>query len=603
MPLEYDETKFKEAQDHGEILKSSHSARNTMQNAMADMYLMKWEDEKKVKAGQESVAVTRSPSAHNKVEGAVRLLSTTAPKWSVPRETNQKNVDTVSSKIEQWVARIFECASRVTGEKIERSVAQSQILFGETVIAVDRTSDIVAQLEGKRGDEKDSWLEAAIVRAQRVADRAPYLFTSWDPRSCYPSFDKLGLQAFYREVSITAGEVMDEFGELEVTGTLQAMRKPDEIVTRDEIVTLCHYWDYVMRYVWLYGSSKPLVAEEHKLSFIPVVCQLGEGSRLLRDPENWRLPFLYAVWRSNQWSNENLYLTVAATATAAFGSNPMYTAHVQSLERQLDIDHSVPGGVIKLIAGSGEDYSPTPKMVIDQSLLIGLERARSDIEESTIYGQTLGQPLGNNATYSMTALLHQAGRLPLAVPQEMAGRALAAAGKIALQWCKLTGKTVAGYAGYEAELQPSDIPDNVELDCKLDVALPQDRLGNINVARMATDPSNQLASKAWAQQNILSIEQPDQMLKEIMAEQTIQTMFGQYLQQMIQQAQMAQQQAQQAQMQPPQGQPPQGQPGMQGQGIPPQVMAGGMQGPQPMPGEQQQLPPEMAGGENAPYGG
>jgi hypothetical protein len=206
----------------------------------------------------------------------------------------------------------------------------------------------------------------------------------------------------------------------------------------------------------------------------------------------------------------------------------------------------------------------------------------------------------------MTALLHQAGRLPLAVPQEMAGRALAAAGKIALEWCKLTGKTTAGYEGNEAELQPSDIPENFELDCKLDVALPQDRLGNVNVARMATDPNNPLTSVAWAQANVLGIEQPDQMAKEILAEQTIKAMFVQYIQQMMQQAQAQQQaamQAQQAQMQGQQGPPMAGQSpmqgapgqGMPGQGIPPEVMAGGMQGPQPAPGQQQQLPPEMAG--------
>jgi hypothetical protein len=588
MPLEYDTTKFSEAQELGRQLKAQHAKRNEMQDAMEDMYLMEWEDEAKYKAGQEAVAVTRSPSAHNKVEGATRLLSTTAPKWSVPRETNRKEIDPQSSAIEKWVARVFECASRVTGEKIERAVAQSIVLFGETYIAVDRTSDMVAQLS-KRKEGSDPWMIAAIKRAETVSKKAPYLFTVWDPRTCYPSFDKLGLQALYREVKTTVGQIQDEFGQVDgLTGA------------RNDSLTLCSYWDYVYRYIWLWDAGAPIVAEQHGLPFIPVVCQLGEGSRsLFTDLENWRIPFLYPVWKSNQWSNENLYLTVAATATAAFGSNPMFTAVLQNPETQLDIDHSTPGGIIRL--RPGESFQPTPKLVIDQSLLIGLERARSDIEESTIFGQTLGAPLGSNATYSMTALLHQAGRLPLAVPQDMAGRALAAAGKIALEWAKLTGTTSAGYDGYNVELSPKDIPDNIELDCKLDVALPQDRLGNINVARMATDPSNPLASRAWAQTNILSIEQPDEMQKEIMAESVTQAYWQQYIQQMLQQAQQKQQAQQQAQMQqqmPPQGAPTPGQPG--GAGIPPEVMAGGMQGPQPMPGEQQQLPPDMMGGENAP---
>jgi len=577
MVMIYDSEKFKEAQDHGEDLKALHSQRNDMDDAMENMYLVKWDNEDKYTTAQESVAVTRSPSAHNKCEGAIRLLSTTAPKFSVPREKNKKDVDPTSSKIEQWCTRVWECASRVTSEKLERSVAQSQILFGESVIAVDRTSDILDQLLARRSQVGDDWLEAAIVRAERISKQAPFLFTVWDPRTCFPDFDKFGLRAMYREVETTAGAALDEFGHL--AGIVE---------DRNTTITICSYWDYVWRYTWLLGSAYPLIAEKHGLPFIPVVCQLGEGSRLFADPENWRLPFLYSVWRSNQWSNENLYLTVMATATAAFGSNPMFTAVVQNEDRSLIVDHSVPGGRITLLPG--ESYTPTPKMVIDPSIMTGLERARQDIEESTIYGQTLGEPIGPQATYSMTALLHQAGRLPLSMPQEMAGRAIAGALKIALEWTKKSGKKLtAGTPGYTYDLQPSDIPDGVEIDCKLDVALPQDRLGNVNVARMATDPNNPLTSVAWAQTNVLGIEQPDEMTKEIMAERATQIMFMQYLQQMQQQQQMQQ-------MPPQQGQP------TPGPGMPPEMMAGGMQGPQPAPGQQQQLPPEMAGGPGVPYG-
>jgi hypothetical protein len=183
----------------------------------------------------------------------------------------------------------------------------------------------------------------------------------------------------------------------------------------------------------------------------------------------------------------------------------------------------------------------------------------------------------------------------------MAGRALAAALKISLMWTKHSQKkSEAGSYNDSVELEPKDIPDNVEIDCKMDIALPQDRLGNVNVAKMATDPNNPLASVAWAQTNILGIDQPDQMMKEILTERAALAMFQQYMQQMMQQAQMQQQQAMQGQQMqgPPQAQM---QPGMEGaQGIPPEMMANGMQGPQPMPGEQQQLPPEMAGGPGAP---
>ncbi len=594
MMLDYDPIKFKEAQDLGQLLKSQNGKRNQNMDEMQKMANMIWDDEQKIRGANDSVAITRSPSVANKLDGATRLLSTTAPKWSVPRETNRKEVDPKSSAIEKWVTRVFECASRITSEKIETDVARSFLTFGMSVIAVDRTSDIISQLEKRRKEnEVDLWLEAAIVRATAVSKKAPYLFTVWDPRTCYPSFDKLGLQALYREVTTTVGAVQDEFGQ--VAGLSDSAARTDEVI-------LCSYWDYVYRYTWLWTAGEPLVAEKHGLPFIPVVVQMGSSSRsLYTKPEDWVRPFFYNVWRSNQWANENLYLTLMATATGAIGANAMYSAFLQNPEQDLNIDYSTLGGVAKFKIG--ESFGPTPKMVIDQSVMIGLERAAQDIEQSTIFGQTLGQPLGQNATYSMTALLHQAGRLPLAIPQEMSGRALAAAGKIALEWCKLTGKTSAGYDGYNVELTPADIPDNLELDCKLDIALPQDRLGNVNVARMATDPNNPLTSVAWAQTNVLGIEQPDEMAKEIMAENVARAFFAQYMQQMMQQAQQMQAQA----PQPPPGAQPGQQPPMPPGGagpVPPEMMAqmqaGGMQGPMPAPGEQQQMPPEMMGGPNAP---
>jgi hypothetical protein len=587
-PFEYDTDHFNEVVEHGQQLKTQHVNRNDMQNAMENMFLMKWQNEDLAKQGKGKTAVTRSPSVHNKVKGGSRLLSTTEPKFSVPRETNMADTDEKASKIEKWCARVFESACRATGEKVDRAVTTSAILFGEIYIAVDRTENLVTQhekqLEAKGG--KDRWLEVAIKRTQDTAKRAPYLYNVWDPRTCYPEFDRLGMNCLYREVNTTVGKVRDEFGD--VKGLSETSRL-------DQVV-LCSWWDFVYRYIWLSGFAQPILAEEHNLPFIPVVCQLGEGSRSLFSlPENWRLPMLYPVWRSNQWDNENMYLTIAATSTLAWGSNPMFTLTTPDLEREIAIDASVPGGVIKLKAG--ETFGPTGKIVIDPSVLMGLERARQDIEDSTIYSQTLGQPLGANATFSETALLHQAGRLPLAVPQEMGGRAIAAALKISLEWTKASGKkATAGSYKYDAELETTDIPDNVEVDCKLDIALPQDRLGNVNVAKMATDPNNQLASLEWAQTNILGIEQPDEMAKQILKERYFYAMAMAYLQQQMQAAQQQQQPPAQAGSAMP---PPEQMQGP-GQGIPPEVLANGMQEPGPMPGEEQIMPPEMAGGQGAP---
>ena len=81
------------------------------------------------------------------------------------------------------------------------------------------------------------------------------------------------------------------------------------------------------------------------------------------------------------------------------------------------------------------------------------------------------------------ALLNQAGRLPLAGPQERLGWMIAELGEIALEWYRTQGQTYTyTEAGSRQELNPKDIPEDVELTANLDVNLPQDKLQAANVA-------------------------------------------------------------------------------------------------------------------------
>jgi hypothetical protein len=118
----------------------------------------------------------------------------------------------------------------------------------------------------------------------------------------------------------------------------------------------------------------------------------------------------------------------------------------------------------------------------------------------------------------MVALLHQAGRLPLATPKKLTGWAIGSAMELAFRWLKENGGTVKiKFQGESAEIRASEIPDSFSFDAKLDIDLPSDMLQNANAAQVLG--ALKLASKRWIRENLLQIEASDEMDKEVWAEQ------------------------------------------------------------------------------------
>lgn len=427
----------------------------------------------------------------------------------------------------------------------------------------------------------------------------PYVFDVWDAPTCYPETGDYGMTGLYRETSTTSGKLLDTFGQ-----AAAAMFSDD---ARTDIKTLCQWWDYEYRIAWILGESRPLIMERHGMDFIPVIHQLGEGSELFSLPEEQRQPFLYTLHQSGLWERQNLSLTVWYTMMFALGANPLYYERVQFPGTHLDVDHSVPGGRVTL--GPGEEYGQIQHQPANPLLMDGMSIASQKVQESTIFGQTLGAPIGDNAAYSMVALLHQAGRLPLLVPQRTAGFAIADAVKLALEWWAVEGGDGMERAGVLGELDPAEIPTQYELMCNLDVALPQDKLQSANIANMLTGSGT--VSKAWVRENVLGIGQSSDMEKQIWREQASRAMFQQFIQDQMRQAQMAQQAQEQAMMQGGGPAAPggpggpgmgpdmagaemmgPGQPGMAGGGLPPEMMGPGQPG---LPGQGGMMMPPGGG--------
>ena len=552
MPIsqQFDPVAFKEIVTRTTTTKGTYTSLIDVYKKVKEMYMMVWSD---TKPSGDIIKETISPDARNAIKGAIRLMIAADPVFSVPWDQSDPSQQQKSEKLEKAAAAMWDVAGRVRQSPIHYDVVESALLYSRVDMSIISTEDLVAAQAGNTN-------KVQVARMQNIANRTPYIWEVLDPMCGYPEFDTFGLVSYYQESLRSGGEVLDRWGTLAtaVMGT----------VDRKSQVTYCDYYDSQWHVVWILGNTNPILMEEHGLPIIPIVCQVTEGSGIFTKPEERIQPFMLTLMRSGLWARQNLALTAMFTSVFATAVNGQLTWATNN-EGPLEIDRSIAGGYIKI--GQGDRLQPTVQNVVDPSLANALEKAEQLGTESTIYKQTLGEPLGGNAPFSMVSLLSQAGRLPLVSQQKRAGWAIAAAMEGAFTLAKSKGiKSKVKGKGQVLSFSASDIPDNLTMECILDVNLPQDDRQNAALAVQLSGGQDPLTSKRWVREKILKIGQSDDMEQEIYDERADMFMLQMQLQQQIQQAQ---QQAQQGtQGPPPQGLPPEGMPPREQQppnGMPP----------------------------------
>ena len=481
---------FQDIQSHAAQLKSQFGTRNTKFKEYENMYALVDDDV----PSQDWIKKTLDPLPRNRILGAQRLLTATTPKWIVPRELNTPDSVKSATPIEKIAQAITWASSRVAKRPIWYEPVLHALLYSEVVIKAVSVKDLVdsATTDGQK------------KRAERIYKTTPILFQALNPANCFPEFDIMGMSAFHSSSLITWGD-------------FKAMHGGEY-----EKVTYNEFWDETYHYIWLSEFAEtPVIAVEHGLSDIPIVDQLIEGSETFEGTTiQTRQPFLYGLNESGMWKRMNLAHTMMNSLVYALGANPLFIFKSPVPDADIKIDYSVPGGVVKLM--NTESLEQLSKQVIDPAIMQLLEKAESIGEDSTIYGQTLGEPLGANAPFSMVSLLSQSGRLPLIPYQRMVSFALADIMKISLDMLRGTsGKIQATGEKGIVEFYAKDIPEYFELNCNLDIAMPTDERQNVVMATQATFGNEPLVSRAYAMEKWLQIDQPDEMIEEIWEEKLL----------------------------------------------------------------------------------
>jgi hypothetical protein len=578
-----EEKLFAETVAYSAELVGLHSERNKAALGYEDMYLMhKTEFDKTLEKISTDVVLTKSTDERVAIQAVLRLLATTIPKVKMPTEKNDVSGQDKADKIERLGAALFASSDRVTRKPAHYNATLCGALYDEIQVEVECTQDMLDALDEDTRERKKADLppvtEYARKRIERIAKTSPYIFHIENPRGGYPIWDNYGIQAMLKVKNVTLGSVLDHYG---ATAYRILGAQHQELGTvRMNPVTLNSYEDGQYRCIWMEEYAQPLLIAEHGLPFLRWACVTAEGSDIFDKPEDQRTPFLYTVYKSHLDERKTEALTALFTANRVKGFSPLMV-----FTKGADSD-SVPTeqrlGLFKYIeVPPGAKWEERPH-VTDPATADGLNIADAKTEGATIFKSVLGQ--SQSDTFSQTALLSQLGRIPLETIKDMTGRVLADALEIAMQWIKHNGRgvKVKDYrSGVLAEIKPKEIPDYINLDVKLNVSLPQDKLQAATIAKTLLDVG--IVSKEWIQENVLDIDQSKQMTKDIWKERASELRYAQMLEQMMAAEQQPQQPVPQAQEQP--GAVP---------GIPPEMMAGGMGGPE-MPMQEQMPGEEMAG--------
>lgn len=509
--IEYDDKLFTEVKQHSQELMTLYRQRDLDFDDYENAFLLERSKSMKKNSRQLKHRMTQSPDARTDVQGAVRLLISTAPKFNI---VNMDDMEKKSGQLETSLDRVWDQSGRVAGMPVQHDILTSAVLYGEMHNAVTLTSDLVKSAEKAATRSEGSnlaYAKAQVARMEYLYEHTPGMIESWNPHTGYPEMDNFGfLTAYYRQTTVRHADIIRRFGITLPDANRLGVTAP---------VVLESYWDDVYTWYWVGGTV--LGFGEHKLPRIPISVQLADGSRLFSKPEHQRQPLLYSFIKSGFYDNQSLALSIIYNLVFTMGATPVIK-HKQGVSRKKAdsiINYGVDGGAWEL--EPDEDIEFLRREVITPDLREAMALATQKGQESTIYPQAFGAPVQGNDTYSALALLNSSGRLPLIGPQKQGSWGISNTIELLFMMMREAGES---YKRNGIDITLEDIPRHVQVETKLEVDLPQDKLQMANMASMFKREG--LASDEWIQTNLMQINDTAAMRKQIWREKVRDALYA-----------------------------------------------------------------------------
>ena len=507
----HDPDAFKRMAELSVALDADYRERNNLLSEMEQYWSMLWKTP--IAKDTEQTAITYDTDMTNRLVGAWRLLTATEPTFSIPSDANNREGIAIASPLERAAKMMWQASGKQRGMPLETDGVLSALMTGQVDVSLTNL------LEEEIAEEEHN---VAYWRMMATQSRSPIYFDMWPVRQGAALRAKYGLQAYIRTYKIKVAKFREEWSDVDLLPYLRNLGPMDEITVKDGINEKC-------RNAWIDGQQYPFYYHENKDGIVPVISQITEGSLLFANPEVAARPFLYTAHKSNLPMQKSLALTAVYTIIKAIAMSAAWkhTAPPNKPNKPLSVKMVGPLSVFNL--EPGEEIEPMlSKGAIDPSILTALEIASQQIAESTIYSQALGEPLGANSTFSMVALLHQAGRLPLTAPKKLTGWAFGNAMELAFLWLKATGRDLSlSHMGESVVVKPSEIPTDLQIEANLEIDLPQDVR---ELAGVVGAFEGKVSNRFIRETLMKGVGQSESMQTEIWGEQAAQFFFERYLQ-------------------------------------------------------------------------
>ena len=552
---------IKEAKQFSSELVRLGTERKAIQDRMDQMIRMDWIEKPSLEKNP-NLKLTVSPQARNTFLGAKRLMTATNPIIRIPRGKNDDSMKDKFDPMENFCKAVWDLSGKFAGKPVHFDLVDQLLRYDEFQIGITDTQDLL------KIHEKGS--KAEKYRYQRIAETTPYIFSILDAKSGYWEADSFGVINYLQVKKLTNVAAFSMFGE-------EAMKAAGLDTANSVMPVFYHdYWDLDVHFAWLSNSAEGYQNNDallvgggegmgkHDLPVIPIICQVGEASQHEGDVNYMRQPLLYGVDKANLWQRLNMLHTYQFTAIHNISMNPMWI-HTRGLENpdtDVEMDFSNPSGIVHL--PPGDNIQPMMRDAVNMDMQKGLQEARQLWDESSIYPQTFGQPLGGQQAFSTVALLSQSGRLPLVTYQLTGGFGISRAFEAMFALMRASTKPrSAQWLNKAIEIEPEDIPINLLIEVRLDADLPTDRLKQATMAMQLKQAD--LVSKDWIRDEVLGINDSADMEEDRFAElfddKMMNELLGGKMREQITmelQQKMQQQAAQQYQNQAPQGGSPEG---------------------------------------------
>lgn len=513
--------------------------------------------------------ITASPSGRNAVTGMKRLMDTSEIHINIKSDGDKHSK---SDDIEEGLKKILSVSGEYRRARIEKDAVLSAILYGPVVLGSESVADMLAVHK----------TPVYRKRIEAIQKRTPMLIRAINAEQSFQDWGELGMFQHLRKYQMTAAQLMEKWG-IPATGDARK---------------LTNVWDFIdveKRVVWADGVKDTIFAKYHGMENMNIVARYAGGTSLFSEAKYQLQPFLYAHAKGEWDKRENLWWTYVFTSIYRQGiPGPLFVIDPDALGPNGEVEVRFANGVRALIA-KPDAAKLAEYRVIDNDLM-QLKSMLDEVDnESMIYKQTLGQNIAG-ATFSGLSMLSSAGQLPLQDPKEAIQQAFKDIFEHIL--CRIK------YEGIDNELiSPLDIPDEYEIEVKLEPKLPQDNLRNSQIAQGLGD----LVSDEWKHENLLQIGDTKAMMKQVIREQMLKAfsmklmqdpqVMGQFIQMALGNLggnQPTQPTAISSQPSAPpeeQSTPQQGQPDMMAQGQqPPDMMA--QPGAEQMPKSGPMVPPQ-----------